>query len=188
MASITAQKRTNSSLDSGFSFQNCTVTGSGKVYLGRAWGDYSRVVFSYTYMDNLVLPKGWSDWGDQKRDSLVQCTTLKSYIFFVQITQGKGLILCLYVCVAGGYIMENTCVVDQELTWLEECHGHGCSRMKRPSLLLGPNSLKGTLGSLAPKHGETERTCRLQNHVMPVSEFSQFMLDKFSNNRLFPLL
>ncbi|KAG2402504.1 pectinesterase 53 [Vigna angularis] len=71
VASITAQKRSNSSLESGFSFKNCTVTGSGHVYLGRAWGDYSRVVFSYTYMDNLVLPKGWSDWGDQNRDSRV---------------------------------------------------------------------------------------------------------------------
>ncbi|QCE07123.1 probable pectinesterase 53 [Vigna unguiculata] len=71
VASITAQKRTNSSLEGGFSFKNCTVTGSGHVYLGRAWGDYSRVVFSYTYMDNLVLPKGWSDWGHQNRDSRV---------------------------------------------------------------------------------------------------------------------
>uniref|UniRef100_A0A0R0HMQ9 pectinesterase n=1 Tax=Glycine max TaxID=3847 RepID=A0A0R0HMQ9_SOYBN len=71
VASITAQKRTNSSLESGFSFKNCTVIGSGQVYLGRAWGDYSRVVFSYTFMDNIVLAKGWSDWGDQKRDSRV---------------------------------------------------------------------------------------------------------------------
>ncbi|KAL2323734.1 hypothetical protein Fmac_028113 [Flemingia macrophylla] len=71
VASITAQKRTNSTLESGFSFKSCTVTGSGQVYLGRAWGDYSRVVFSYTFMDNIVLPKGWSDWGDPKRDSRV---------------------------------------------------------------------------------------------------------------------
>ncbi|KAG4917224.1 hypothetical protein JHK87_054781 [Glycine soja] len=71
VASITAQKRTNSSLESGFSFKNCIATGSGQVYLGRAGGDYSRVIFSYTYMDNIVLPKGWSDWGDQKRDSRV---------------------------------------------------------------------------------------------------------------------
>ncbi|OIW07040.1 hypothetical protein TanjilG_02674 [Lupinus angustifolius] len=68
VASITAQKRTNSSLESGFSFKNSVVTGSGQVYLGRAWGDYSRVVFSFTYMDNIVISKGWSDWGDQKRD------------------------------------------------------------------------------------------------------------------------
>ncbi|KAI9099157.1 hypothetical protein K1719_024924 [Acacia pycnantha] len=66
--SITAQKRTNASLESGFSFKNCSITGSGQVYLGRAWGDYSRVVFCYTYMDKIVVPQGWSDWGDQKRD------------------------------------------------------------------------------------------------------------------------
>lgn len=71
VAWLTAQKRSNSSLASGFSFKNCKVTGSGLVYLGRAWGDYSRVVFSYTFMDAVVLPQGWSDWGDQKRDTRV---------------------------------------------------------------------------------------------------------------------
>ncbi|XP_061344490.1 probable pectinesterase 53 [Gastrolobium bilobum] len=68
VASITAQKRTNSTLESGFSFKNGVVTGSGQVYLGRAWGEYSRVVYSYTYLDTIVHPKGWSDWGDKKRD------------------------------------------------------------------------------------------------------------------------
>lgn len=69
VASLTAQKRSNTSLASGFSFKDCVVSGSGKVYLGRAWGDYSRVVFSYTYMDSLVLPQGWNDWGVRKRDT-----------------------------------------------------------------------------------------------------------------------
>ncbi|XP_062178250.1 probable pectinesterase 53 [Alnus glutinosa] len=68
VASLTAQKRTNASLTSGFSFKDCVVTGSGQIYLGRAWGDYSRVVFSYTFLDKIVLPQGWSDWGDQTRD------------------------------------------------------------------------------------------------------------------------
>ncbi|KAM7490710.1 hypothetical protein LguiA_033631 [Lonicera macranthoides] len=71
VASVTAQKRSTSSMWSGFSFKDSKVTGSGKVYLGRAWGDYSRVVFSYTYMDQIVLPQGWSDWGNQSRDSRV---------------------------------------------------------------------------------------------------------------------
>ncbi|EXB55991.1 putative pectinesterase 53 [Morus notabilis] len=71
VAFLTAQKRTTSSLESGFSFKDSVVTGSGQLYLGRAWGDYSRVVFSYTFMDKIVLPQGWSDWGDQKRDSQV---------------------------------------------------------------------------------------------------------------------
>ncbi|XP_057461298.1 probable pectinesterase 53 [Actinidia eriantha] len=67
-ATVTAQKRNNASLSSGFSFTNCKVTGTGWVYLGRAWGDHSRVIFSYTYMDSIVLPQGWGDWGDPKRD------------------------------------------------------------------------------------------------------------------------
>ncbi|XAR61446.1 Pectinesterase [Bertholletia excelsa] len=71
VASLTAQKRSNSSLSSGFSFKDSKVTGSGRVYLGRAWGDYSRVIFSYTFMDKIVLPQGWSDWGNRKRDSAV---------------------------------------------------------------------------------------------------------------------
>ncbi|KAF5206511.1 Pectinesterase qrt1 [Thalictrum thalictroides] len=71
VASLTAQKRNNASLSSGFSFKNSVITGSGQVYLGRAWGDQSRVVFSYTYMDKIVLPQGWSNWGDQKRQESV---------------------------------------------------------------------------------------------------------------------
>ncbi|CAH9082571.1 unnamed protein product [Cuscuta epithymum] len=70
-ASLTAQKRTAKSFASGFSFTNCTVTGTGSVYLGRAWGDYSRVIFSFSYLDALVLPQGWSDWGQPLRDSKV---------------------------------------------------------------------------------------------------------------------
>ncbi|KAM7276357.1 hypothetical protein ACFE04_018223 [Oxalis oulophora] len=71
-ASLTAQKRTNASLESGFSFKEGRVTGSSSlVYLGRPWGDYSRVIFSYTFMDKIVIPEGWSDWGDKKRFSKV---------------------------------------------------------------------------------------------------------------------
>ncbi|XP_058776367.1 probable pectinesterase 53 [Vicia villosa] len=58
---ITAQKRSSSSSDSGFSFKKCSVKGSGQVYLGRPWGEYSRVIYSYTEMEEIVLPKGWED-------------------------------------------------------------------------------------------------------------------------------
>ncbi|KAK1356773.1 Pectinesterase [Heracleum sosnowskyi] len=71
VASLTAQKRNDASMQSGFSFKDSKITGSGHVYLGRAWGDYSRVVFSYTFMDSLVLPQGWSDWGKQSNDERV---------------------------------------------------------------------------------------------------------------------
>ncbi|KAJ7542692.1 hypothetical protein O6H91_09G006900 [Diphasiastrum complanatum] len=67
--SITAQKRNDTILSSGFSFVNCCITGSGNVYLGRAWGDRSRVVYSFTYMDNIILPQGWFNWGDPTRNN-----------------------------------------------------------------------------------------------------------------------
>ncbi|KAL0410592.1 UNVERIFIED_CONTAM: putative pectinesterase 53 [Sesamum latifolium] len=64
---VTAQGRSSMLDDTGFSFLNCRVTGSGALYLGRAWGPFSRVVFAYTYMDNIIIPKGWHDWGDPSR-------------------------------------------------------------------------------------------------------------------------
>ncbi|KAA3462406.1 putative pectinesterase 53 isoform X1 [Gossypium australe] len=73
VASLTAQKRSSASMANGFSFKDSVVTGNGTglVYLGRAWADYSRVVFSYTFMDKVVRPQGWSDWGNPKRDARV---------------------------------------------------------------------------------------------------------------------
>ncbi|PPD95389.1 hypothetical protein GOBAR_DD07584 [Gossypium barbadense] len=47
------------------------VTGSGALYLGRAWGVFSRVVFVYTYMDKIITPRGWYDWGDKNREMTV---------------------------------------------------------------------------------------------------------------------
>ncbi|KAL3699545.1 hypothetical protein R1sor_017567 [Riccia sorocarpa] len=66
--SITAQKRNPRTLDTGFSFVDCYVTGTGQVYLGRAWGNYSRVIFARSYMDAVVVPVGWDDWGVKDRD------------------------------------------------------------------------------------------------------------------------
>ncbi|XP_062102525.1 probable pectinesterase 53 [Humulus lupulus] len=68
---LTAQKREAMLEETGFSFVNCKVTGSGALYLGRAWGTFSRVVFAYTYMDNIINPGGWYDWGDRNRDMTV---------------------------------------------------------------------------------------------------------------------
>ncbi|XP_047943996.1 probable pectinesterase 53 isoform X2 [Salvia hispanica] len=60
VGAVTAQGRSSILDESGFSFVKCKVTGSGALYLGRAWGPFSRVVFSYTYMDNIIIPKGWT--------------------------------------------------------------------------------------------------------------------------------
>ncbi|XP_002979836.2 probable pectinesterase 53 [Selaginella moellendorffii] len=65
--SITAQRRLKWSEASAFSFVNCSITGTGNVLLGRAWGPFSRVIFAYTSMDSIVHPVGWDDWGDSGR-------------------------------------------------------------------------------------------------------------------------
>ncbi|WVZ90767.1 hypothetical protein U9M48_037038 [Paspalum notatum var. saurae] len=64
-AVLTAQQRTRSiagAAESGFSFLRCTISGAGQIYLGRAWGDSSRVVYSYTSMSKEVVPVGWDGW------------------------------------------------------------------------------------------------------------------------------
>lgn len=66
--SLTAQKRNATLLDTGFSFVDCTVTGSGSVYLGRAWGAYSRVVYAYTYLADIIVPEGWQNWNLPERE------------------------------------------------------------------------------------------------------------------------
>ncbi|KDP46694.1 hypothetical protein JCGZ_06482 [Jatropha curcas] len=68
---LTAQKRDSMLQETGFSFVNCKVTGSGALYLGRAWGSFSRVVFAYTYMDKIITPRGWYNWGDKNREMTV---------------------------------------------------------------------------------------------------------------------
>ncbi|KAI3695179.1 hypothetical protein L1987_78168 [Smallanthus sonchifolius] len=65
---IAAHHRNSEEEDTGFSFVNCSVTGSGlAILLGRAWGNYSRAVYSYCAIDIIIDPSGWSDWNQPWR-------------------------------------------------------------------------------------------------------------------------
>ncbi|KAI3873508.1 hypothetical protein MKW92_052304 [Papaver armeniacum] len=68
---IAAHHRNSADEDSGFSFVNCKVNGTGSILLGRAWGKYSRAIYSYCDFDGIIAPTGWSDWGDSSRRSTV---------------------------------------------------------------------------------------------------------------------
>ncbi|CAO2833660.1 unnamed protein product [Amaranthus hypochondriacus] len=61
---IAAHHRNSPEENTGFSFLNCTINGSGMIYLGRAWGPYSRAIYSYCDIGDIIAPEGWSDWGD----------------------------------------------------------------------------------------------------------------------------
>jgi hypothetical protein len=130
---LTAQKRESLLEETGFSFVNCKVTGSGALYLGRAWGTFSRVVFASTYMDKIITPPGWYDWGDKNREmyvcSLLVFTTCLDYV------PGWGLSLTnwndINMCFAGLCSMDNTSVGDQGLISEGGFHGLGSSPQTR---------------------------------------------------------
>nr|XP_024358730.1 pectinesterase-like isoform X2 [Physcomitrium patens] len=75
---LTAQGRIDPGQKTSLVFQNCSVYGTPeynalqraqptqhRVYLGRPWKQYSRTVFIYTYMSEIVQPQGWSPWKGQ---------------------------------------------------------------------------------------------------------------------------
>lgn len=73
--SVTAHGRTSKDENTGFVFVNCTVGGTGRVWLGRAWRPFSRVVFASTTMSDIIAPEGWNDFNDPTRDQYVTLET-----------------------------------------------------------------------------------------------------------------
>ncbi|OMO87567.1 Pectinesterase, catalytic [Corchorus capsularis] len=78
-AAITAQRRMSPSEDTGFTFLGCKITGVRTAILGRPWGAYSRVIFAYSYMSNVILPQGWDNWGDSAKESTAFYREYKCY-------------------------------------------------------------------------------------------------------------
>lgn len=55
----------------GYIFRNCKLTADAdvdKVYLGRPWRDYAKVVFIKCEMGDHILPEGWHNWGQPARE------------------------------------------------------------------------------------------------------------------------
>lgn len=46
------------------------MTGTGRLYVGRAMGQYSRIVYAYTYFDSVIAPGGWDDWDHTSNKSM----------------------------------------------------------------------------------------------------------------------
>lgn len=55
----------------GYVFKGCRLTaepGVTKVYLGRPWRDYARVVFIECELGSHIRPEGWHNWGQPNRE------------------------------------------------------------------------------------------------------------------------
>ncbi len=65
----------------GFVFMNCKITaaeGVSKVYLGRPWRDFAKVVFMNCELGAHILTEGWSNWDKTNRDKTAYFAEFKN--------------------------------------------------------------------------------------------------------------
>jgi pectinesterase len=65
----------------GFVFRNCKLTakeGVNKVYLGRPWRDYAKVVYLNCELGAHILPQGWANWDKTTRDKTAYYAEFKN--------------------------------------------------------------------------------------------------------------
>eukprot|EP00252_Welwitschia_mirabilis_P013925 TRINITY_DN3084_c0_g1_i4.p1 TRINITY_DN3084_c0_g1~~TRINITY_DN3084_c0_g1_i4.p1 ORF type:complete len:522 (+),score=1.15 TRINITY_DN3084_c0_g1_i4:39-1568(+) len=86
---ITAQGRIDPNQNTGFSLQNCRVTGdpgdppsAGSTFLGRPWKQYSRTVYMESYLDSIIPSAGWAEWSGH--------SALKSLYYGEYMNSGPG--------------------------------------------------------------------------------------------------
>src|SRR5215813_1107524 len=77
---VTAQWRLSDSETNGFVFVHCKLTGSdtNKVFLGRPWRPYGRVVFIECWLDRHIRPEGWDNWRDPARETTARFSEYES--------------------------------------------------------------------------------------------------------------
>lgn len=80
---ITAHARDNPTNDVGYSFVQCSVTGTGKKsFLGRTWRSHPTVVFAYSDISDVIDPAGWSNAGKTDFEKYVYIHTITTACTF----------------------------------------------------------------------------------------------------------
>lgn len=68
-------------IEFGFVFLNCKIkadSGADKVYLGRPWRTFAKVVFLRCEMGNHIRPEGWHNWSKSDSENTVLFAEYKS--------------------------------------------------------------------------------------------------------------
>lgn len=66
----------------GYVFIDCSITGGEgveKVFLGRPWRPYAKVVWVRTEIDGSIAPSGWHNWGDPEKETTSRYAEFGSY-------------------------------------------------------------------------------------------------------------